>query len=118
MASSVLHDLMWWLLLLMVLVMVLGGSVVCMVGLLWYKFAALLKIFGKEIDPEKGYKIAMIGFVMLVIGIGLVYLQTDPTAVEPAPPVEVVDPIPIEIKEQPVEPAPVPPPPSTPPAQP
>ena len=99
MASSVLHDMMGWLLLLMVL----GGCIVCMVGLLWYKFAALMRILGSEVDPEKGYKVAMIGFVLLVLGIGLVYLQTDPPPAEP-----------IEIKEQPAEPAPVPPPPRQP----
>ena len=56
------------------LVLLVGGCVVTMVGLLWYKGAWLLRFFEINVDPEKGFKVAMVGFVMLLAGIGLLFL--------------------------------------------
>ncbi len=56
------------------LALIFGGAAMTMLGLLWYKAGRLLNHFNLDASPEKGYKIAMIGFVMLVAGIGMIFL--------------------------------------------
>ncbi|TRZ50213.1 hypothetical protein D4S03_07130 [bacterium] len=63
-------DLLVW----VKLFLLVGGCVVTMVGLLWYQGGRLLRFFEINVDPEKGFKVAMVGFGMLLAGIGLVYL--------------------------------------------
>jgi hypothetical protein len=64
-------DLLVW----VKLVLLVGSCVVTMVGLLWYKGASLLRFFEINMDPEKGFKVAMAGFWMLLTGIGLLFLK-------------------------------------------
>lgn len=51
-----------------------GGIVLCAVGLLWSKIGQLLAVFGRKAYPDIGFKVAMSGFAMLVVGAALLHL--------------------------------------------
>ena len=55
--------------------LMLGGALAGLVGLLWGRIGDLLHLFGMEINPELGFKVAWVGLAMLGFGIGLVYLS-------------------------------------------
>lgn len=55
--------------------LVFGGIVLCAAGLLWNKIGELLAFFGTEAYPDIGFKVAMSGFGMLVVGVGLLYFS-------------------------------------------
>jgi hypothetical protein len=57
------------------LFLVLGGIVLVMVGAMWYRVAHLLHFFEIEIDPDKGFKVMLIGAGMLMAGFGWMYLE-------------------------------------------
>lgn|GEM_PF-4233632 len=56
------------------LALIFGGTAITMLGLLWYKAGRLLRYFNIDANPARGSKVAMIGIVMLVAGIGMIYL--------------------------------------------
>lgn len=55
-------------------ILLFGGIVLCAVGLLWDKIGQLLAFFGTKVYPDIGFKVAMWGFGMLVVGVALLYL--------------------------------------------
>jgi len=56
-------------------VLILGGTVIGLVGMLWSKIGDLLALFGLNINAELGFKVAWAGLAMLGLGIGLVLLS-------------------------------------------
>jgi hypothetical protein len=57
-----------------VLILLLGGGLLGMGGLFWYRTARLLNFFFEtELDPEKGFKVSMVGVVMFLAGFALLY---------------------------------------------
>jgi hypothetical protein len=55
--------------------LVLGGVLVAMVGLIWYKTVNLTRFFGSEANPDKGIWVMMSGLAMLGIGMALFYFN-------------------------------------------
>jgi hypothetical protein len=51
--------------------LVLGGTLVGMVGLVWHKTANLARFFGREANPDRGIRVMMGGLAMLGIGLAL-----------------------------------------------
>jgi len=56
------------------LALLIGGAAVCMCGLLWWRGGQLLEVFGKQAKAETGFKVAMVGFGMMLVGVALLYL--------------------------------------------
>jgi hypothetical protein len=55
--------------------LVLGGTLVALVGMIWDKTAKLARFFGLESNPDKGFWVMMIGAAMLGIGLALFYFD-------------------------------------------
>ena len=55
--------------------LVFGGLILCLAGLLWEKGAELLRVLGWNADSGAGSRVMRLGFVMVVAGLGLIYLQ-------------------------------------------
>jgi len=56
-------------------ILILGGGFITFIGLVWYRVAQGLRyLFGAEVNPEVGFRVMTVGFVMLMVGIAL-FLQ-------------------------------------------
>ena len=55
--------------------LVLGGTLIGMVGLMWVKTADLARFFGKEMNADRGFWVMVGGFAMLATGLALFYFH-------------------------------------------
>ncbi len=60
---------------LLMVVFLIGGTIIGMFGLLWYRTAGLVHFFfDVDLNAGMGFKVAMTGFGMMLVGLGLLYL--------------------------------------------
>jgi hypothetical protein len=55
--------------------LIVGGGILALGGHMWQETAELLHFFGKEVNENRGFKVMIVGIVLLLAGIGLVDLK-------------------------------------------
>jgi hypothetical protein len=55
--------------------LVLGGLVIAMIGMVWYRTARLIQTFGRPANPDRGFWVMLAGFLMLALGLSFFYLK-------------------------------------------
>jgi tetratricopeptide (TPR) repeat protein len=73
----------------LIAILILGGAFFTIVGLLWYKSATLLVVFGTSDRPGTGLRLALTGFMVATVGLGIGYFALAPQPVGAPPPLAV-----------------------------